>query len=189
MRRLVVPCAFIALLATAAHAEVIRCADPAGNVSYTDGACPAGTRRTGGVGGAAVSVVPAPEVPMASDVPARDPHANAAPPRAPLQNAMPGGPAIIGNSANTIGAASNPVNPSVGDAVVLDDGYGYPGVYGGAYRRPPVPRDQRPRIRHCDATGCRDTQGNTWNRNGQLDRYQSIDGKTCRPVGTTTLCR
>ena len=47
----------------------------------------------------------------------------------------------------------------------------------------------RPRTRSCDGAGCQDTQGNHYNRAGQLDRYQGIDGKTCRPVGTTTLCR
>ena len=52
------------------------------------------------------------------------------------------------------------------------------------------PRDMRPRIRNCDGTGCTDRQGNTYNQNtGKLDRYQSIDGKTCRPVGTTVVCR
>jgi hypothetical protein len=47
----------------------------------------------------------------------------------------------------------------------------------------------RPRIRGCDAQGCQDKQGNHYDRSGQLDRYQSSDGKTCRPIGTTTVCR
>ena len=47
----------------------------------------------------------------------------------------------------------------------------------------------RPRIRNCDAAGCQDTLGNQYNRSGQLDRYRSINGKTCQPVGTTTVCR
>jgi len=41
----------------------------------------------------------------------------------------------------------------------------------------------------CDAGGCDDRQGNRYNRSGQLERYRSIDGKTCQPVGTTTVCR
>jgi hypothetical protein len=69
--------------------------------------------------------------------------------------------------------------------VVIDDGYPYPGTY----RQPVPPRDMRPRIRNCDAAGCQDRQGNHYDRSGRLDRYQTPDGKTCRPVGTTTICR
>lgn len=36
-------------LAPMAGAEVLRCADAAGNLSYTDGACPAGTKAMGRV--------------------------------------------------------------------------------------------------------------------------------------------
>jgi hypothetical protein len=50
-------------------------------------------------------------------------------------------------------------------------------------------RNLQPRIRNCDAAGCQDTQGNYYDRSGRLDRYQTPDGKTCRPVGTTTICR
>jgi len=35
------------LLGPVAGAGVVRCADAAGNVSYTDGACPAGARAVG----------------------------------------------------------------------------------------------------------------------------------------------
>ena len=184
--------AVLVTLAPLSGAEVIRCADRAGNVSYTDSACPAGARP---VGRMAEPAAPARD---AADRYRQEPSSDAGranpPPREPAETAAhppqaPAGPAIIDSRA---GSANS--NERTGDsrwsergddAAVADQGYAYPG----AYRQPAPPRDMRPRIRSCDATGCRDTQGNHYNRSGQLDRYRALDGKTCQPVGTTTICR
>jgi len=176
----------IALLGPVASAEVIRCADAAGNVSYTDGACPAGARPVGRVA-----------VPEAAP-PATDGAAAARPSPARRERAedtartlpppSPSGPIVIdarGGSGGEPAGDSRWSDRGV-DPVVVDEGYVYPG---GAYGRPPAPRDMRPRIRNCDAGGCEDRQGNRFNRSGQLERYQSLDGRTCRPMGTTTVCR
>jgi hypothetical protein len=108
---------------------------------------------------------------------------------------VPSGPAVIGARGSSGANSNQPTDDSRwsehgSDPALVDDGYAYPG-YAGVYGRPaPAPaRDMRPRIRSCDAGGCDDRQGNRYNRSGQLERYQSIDGKTCRPVGTTTICR
>ena len=179
--------ALAALLAPLpAAAEVIRCTDEAGNVSYTDSRCPAGTKQMGRV--------PIQEPPPVTEAErqrraqeaetaarASAQRREAAPPAVPAPPTS-SGPIIIdgrgqGGGSNTIAGRD--------DAGLVDDGYPYPGVYPRAAR----PRDMRPRIRSCDGTGCQDTQGNHYNRSGQLDRYQGIDGRTCRPVGTTTICR
>jgi hypothetical protein len=171
--------AILSTLAPLASAAVIRCADAAGNVSYTDGACPPGASPVGRVS------EPPPPVPGAAERPReqRGPAA-AAPMPAP---APPAGPAII----DSRGASGNerPGDARASDRnsepVAIDDGYPYPG----AYREPMARRNLQPRIRNCDAAGCQDTQGNYYDRSGRLDRYQTPDGKTCRPVGTTTICR
>jgi len=173
------------LLGPVAGAEVVRCADAAGNVSYTDGACPAGARAAG-----RVTILEAP--PPAADGGDR-PAAVPREPPAPIVHAppAPSGPGVIGNGANSNQPAGDSRWSDRGsDPMLVDDGsgYAYPG-YGGAYGRPAPPRDMRPRIRSCDAGGCDDRQGNRFNRSGQLERYRSIDGKTCQPVGTTTVCR
>ncbi|VTU31194.1 hypothetical protein H4CHR_02757 [Variovorax sp. PBS-H4] len=163
-------------------AEVIRCADAAGNVTYTDGACPAGASRVGRVS----TPEPAPSGRAERNA---DAGSVSPPPRPPVEAAAtppqaPPGPVIIDSRAGTDRSA-DPRRSDVGDdASVIDDGYAYPGA-----PRQPRPRDMRPRLRNCDATGCQDRQGNHYNRSGQLDRYQSLDGKTCQPVGTTTICR
>lgn len=184
------------LLGPAHGSEVARCADPAGNVSYTDGACPPGSRRVGRV------AVPPPAPPSIETadrpLPTQNPDSRSAgvPPRGSVETAVrppqpPQGPIVI----DPRGASSNSNEPSYDSARWSERGddpafaeYGYP-PYPGAYRQPRPPRDMRPRIRNCDASGCQDRQGNHYDRSGQLDRYQSLDGKTCRPVGTTTVCR
>lgn len=176
-----------------AGAEVLRCEDASGKVSYTDGACPAGTRPQRVSTQEPVSVLPDPQSERAHATP-REPSQPRAPSAQPAQ--PPAGAVII----DSRGATPTERTDSQrwdgdlgGDPQVADEGaypYPYPYPYGGAQRPPPPPRDMRPRIRNCDATGCNDRQGNTYNPNtGKLDRYQSIDGKTCRPVGTTVVCR
>lgn len=175
----------LVLLGSVSYAEVIRCSDPAGNVSYTDGACPSGARVVGRV------AVPE-AAPPATD--GAEPARPSPSQREPAEIAahpppVPSGPIAIDarGSRGADPAVDSRWSDSGVDPLPVDDGYGY-GYPGGAYRRPP-PRDMRPRIRHCDAGGCEDRQGNRYNRSGQLERYQSLDGKTCRPVGTTTVCR
>ena len=69
-------------------------------------------------------------------------------------------------------------------------GYAGPGYGGGYYSRPaPPPRDMRPRLRNCDASGCRDNMGNHYDNKGKVDRYVQPDGRTCRPVNSTVVCQ
>jgi len=190
--------AFVMLLAlgSVCGAEVIRCTDAAGNVSYTDGACPAGARAVGRVA-TPDATPPAPpsalapaSIPGGADRPRptrREPAEVAGRP-APV----PSGPAVIDSRGNAAGSGTEPAADSRwsdrgSDPVFIDDGYGY--GYPGASRPPRPPRDMRPRITNCDAGGCDDRQGNRYNRSGQLERYQGIDGRTCTPVGTTAVCR
>lgn len=172
----------VTMLGAVCSAEVLRCADAAGHVSYTDGACPAGARPVGRV------AIPEPADPaVEADRPRplqrESTEAAARPPPAPA------GPIVIdsrGNSGSGVEPAGDSRWSDRGvDSWVPDDGYAAPG----AYRRSPPPRDMRPRIRRCDEAGCEDRQGNRYNHSGQLERYQSLDGKTCRPIGTTTVCR
>lgn len=192
MRRFLI-LVLLSALGAASDAEVIRCADGAGNVSYTDNACPPGARPVGRV---AISEAPTPspeEVEQRQQAQGEKkagrggPQARKSDAAIASRSPAPSGPVIIdsrGGGAIPADADSR-WNDRGDDPAVADYGYPYPGVYA----RPRPPRDMRPRIRDCDATGCQDTLGNQYNRSGQLDRYRSIDGKTCQPVGTTTICR
>jgi len=169
-------------LGAVCSAEVVRCADAAGNVSYTDGACPAGARPVG-----RVAILPPADPAVEADrarPSQREPTEAAAPPPP-----APAGPIVIDSRGHN-GSGVEPAGDSRwsdrgADSWVPDDGYAVPG----AYRRPLPSRDMRPRVRRCDEAGCEDRQGNRYNHSGQLERYQSLDGRTCRPVGTTTVCR
>ncbi len=183
--------AILTALGASAGAEVLRCADAAGNVSYTNSTCPAGAKPERRVSvREPVAVVSAPgtvDTPRASP-PQREPAQAAATPTQ-AQAQAPAGPAIIaprGRAGEAGGRAESSRWSDRGDDPAVAE-YGYPS--GGGYTQPNRPRDMRPRIRNCDGAGCEDRQGNHYNRSGQLDRYQGIDGKTCRPVGTTTICR
>jgi hypothetical protein len=195
--------------ASAAMAEVTRCVDAAGKVAYTDGQCPAGTRAERSVATQApVEVLPDP----AADAAARrqaarsvaeDERLAARQAAAAAPGTAPAGPVIMDSRGNPSAAPTTREearaeeaerwSQQTGDPLVVEPGWSDGYAYGSPYPpvggfRPP-PRDQRPRIRGCDETGCRDRLGNTYNRQGQLDRYQSLDNKTCRPVGTTVVCR
>lgn len=176
----------------AAGAEVLRCTDTAGHVSYTDGHCPAGTRAVGRV------AVPSPDqLPSAQEADRRRQEQIDSANRAARlqresvdtvtrQSASPGsGPVILDPPRRDNDTRWS--QRSGDDVVIIDDGRypPYPGAYGGPR---PLP-DMRPRLRRCDGAGCSDTQGNHYDRSGRLDRYRSIDGRTCRPVGTTTVCQ
>ena len=173
MRRFLVLAA-LTLLGPLCSAEVNRCTDAAGHVSYTDGKCPASAKVTH-------LALPEPMVVTRGEsdsAPRIDPGPAIPPPPRPLPQAAVPVPQVypapvIGDSG--IGS---------GDPVVTD--YGYP--YGGVYR-PVPPRNMGPRLRNCDAAGYSDTQGNHYDRTGQLNRYKSLDGKTCTPMGTTVVCR
>ncbi|WP_143684763.1 DUF4124 domain-containing protein, partial [Variovorax sp. KK3] len=142
-----------------AAAEVIRCADEAGNVSYTDGRCPAGTKQVGRV----PIQEPAPlseaeierrrqaqeaEAAARASALRREPAAPAVPP--PTTSS---GPIIIDGRGNSGGSAI----AGRDDTGVVDYGYPYPYPYPGVYNNPAArPRDMRPRIRSCDGAGCVD---------------------------------
>ncbi|MBO9513939.1 MAG: DUF4124 domain-containing protein [Variovorax sp.] len=185
MRALLVLAAAFATLGAPAGAEVVRCADAAGNVSYTDGACPHGARKVARVTTTdPVAVLGGQQRPVPAGPADRESPAATAPPPAPA------GPIIIDGSRTGNGHAGRAEDSRWSDRgedpMWIDDGYFGPGVNAPARR----PRDMRPRIVGCEGRTCVDKQGNHWNRNtGQLDRYRSIDGRTCQPVGTTTVCR
>lgn len=208
MRTLLV-LATLLTLAPVAGAQVLRCTDAAGKMTYTNTACPAGTRPVGQVDVPAAAPQPrgsdATERPAARNEARRDDVARtpadavprtAVPPSSPPP---PSGPVII--DSRSAGNAAQPPNESGmrnDGALIVDDGYGAPypypypypyAGYPGTARAPRALPDMRPRIRQCDGAGCQDTQGNHYGTSGQIDRYRSIDGKTCRPIGTTTVCR
>lgn len=165
---------------SAAYAQVIRCVDGAGNVSYTDQRCPANTRSAEQVMG--------PE--------ATDPRLAPPEPRPSSRFA----PAAPSSSVPPL-PASAARSPSVADRSAeerADDSTGYPYPYpypypyrypDSGYRQPGPPQDMRPQLRSCDAGGCNDTLGNRYNPTGKLQSYQGLNGQRCQPVGTTVVCR
>ncbi|MBB3178953.1 DUF4124 domain-containing protein [Variovorax sp. Sphag1AA] len=186
MRASLVLAAVLATFGFPAGAEVIRCTDAAGNVSYTDGSCPHGARKVASVTTTdPIAVVGGDRqpAPVRSTPPDHDSSVATAPPPTPA------GPIIIDGRRTGNGAGGRSDDSRWSDRgedpMWIDDGYYSPGV-----NRPPNrPRDMRPRITKCGDRTCKDVQGNHWDRTtGQLDRYRSIDGRTCRPVGTTTVC-
>jgi hypothetical protein len=166
------------------HAQVIRCADANGAVSYTDKSCPPGSALVGRI------EIPDPPPPPPNAVPSVLPSSadsRAAAVQAPPSMPVPA-PVVPQGYA---GGYPQGQGVAPGDATVADDGsaYPYPYPYAGGYAPgAPLP-DMRPQMRKCDASGCLDTLGNHYNRAGQVDRYQAANGKTCRPIGTTTFCR
>jgi len=195
--------AVLALLGASAGAEVLRCEDAGGKVSYTDGNCPAGTRPQRRVSTQEpVSVLPDPKGQERAtrqggrDAGQRPPPASAPPAQQQQQQqpASPSGGAVIIDGRGTAPEQRSDAQRWDGDLgsdpqVASEGYYPYPYPYAGAMRpAQPLPR---PLPRKCDpATGCTDRMGNNYNQNtGKLQRYQSIDGKTCNPVGTTVVCR
>ena len=171
-----------------ANAQVIRCTDAAGKVSYTDKVCPSNTRRsellegmdTNGttVGGSA----PVLSVPT---VRSTEP--------APLQPQRSGGLTVIDPRARDLAESQRQARERSEQEAADRAGtglypYPYGGYTGGYHRRPARPQHLRPTLRNCDAGGCNDTMGNHYDRAGRVDRYVRPDGRTCRPVGTTVVC-
>lgn len=178
----------LAALSAGARAEVLRCEDSAGKVSYTDGSCPPGTKPQRRVSTQEpVSVLPDPQGDARAarqlDRDASRPMQQPAPPAgAVIIDSRGGGPQERSDAQRWDGDLG-------ADPQVADGYYPYP-YYGGGVVRPAQPLP-RPLPRKCDpATGCTDRMGNNFNQNtGKLQRYQSIDGKTCNPVGSTVVCR
>ncbi|RYZ02381.1 MAG: DUF4124 domain-containing protein [Comamonadaceae bacterium] len=185
MQRLFVLTALIGFGAVA-NAQVTRCVDAVGNVSYTDQRCPANTRQAEQVlGPEATAPQPPPrEAPRPATPFARDPAQATAPAPPPP---VPSGPIVIDPRGTELAEQrQRDLERQRASEYPGDDAiYPYP-----AYRRPPArPRDMRPQIRNCDAGGCQDTQGNRYDNTGRLNSYRGLDGRTCQPVGTTVVCR
>ena len=171
-----------------AAAQVIRCTDAAGKVSYTDKACPSNTRRSeqlegmdtnGTTVGGSAPVQPLPTVRSGEP--------------APLQAQPNGGLTVIDPRARDLAESQRQTRERSEQEAADRTGAGlYPSPYGGYtggyHRRAVRPQDLRPTLRSCDAGGCNDTMGNHYDRAGKVDRYVRPDGRTCRPVGTTVVC-
>ena len=184
MLRLIVLTALIGF-GTLAGAQVIRCVDAAGSVSYTDQRCPAATRQAEQLLGPEATAPRPQQAPPLQREPAQT-AAPTPPPVAPAP-AVPGGLIVIDPRGTELAAQRQRDLERQRDAEYpADPGYDpYPG-----YARPPArPRDMRPRIRNCDAGGCQDTQGNRYDNTGRLSSYRGLDGRTCQPMGTTVVCR
>lgn len=179
-------------LAGAAAAQVVRCVDAAGKVSYGDTGCDRNAQRADWVLG--------PEATQRRDEPEDfrrqeqlDGVERASQARRDAveavtrQPATPGGLVVLDPRPNERIDAQREDDRRRREAELAADpawrqpGFGYPRVA-------PPPRDMRPRLRQCGPAGCSDTQGNHYDRAGQLDRYVRPDGRTCRPVGTTVVC-
>jgi hypothetical protein len=172
-----------ALACGAAHAQVIRCVDSAGNVSYTDQKCPADTRSAEQVMGpeATDPRLAPPERPPSSSVP-------------PSATRTPQSPPADRFAEERAEAQQRALERQRRAAEYADDSAGTPYPYPYAYpdsryRQPGPPQDMRPQLRSCDAGGCNDTLGNRYNPNGKLQSYQGLNGQRCQPVGTTVVCR
>lgn len=194
--RATVLCAALGAAGLPALADVTRCTDARGRVVYTDQACPPGSWQTG--------AVPVPEAAPPGYQPddgPRQAQVESAERAARLQRetveavrrqAQPAPSQGADGGLTVIGPAPRP-DPEEQrwsgrseDRAWIDPWGGYPSGY---YPRPRPLRDQRPVMRHCDAGGCTDTLGNHYDRKGRLDRYEGPGGKTCRPVGSTFICR
>ncbi|MEO7241798.1 MAG: DUF4124 domain-containing protein [Variovorax sp.] len=182
------------MLTPAANAEVLRCADDAGQVSYTNDACPLGTRLV-----RRVDLLQAPELTPAEVEAQRQALADRdqrssrvlreSEESVARQLKLNRGNTSAGDVRDPRGATSRQQQDGADPVLVpLEPSY-FPDPRFSAAPRYRPPRDQRPRLRQCDVAGCSDTLGNHYDRAGQIDRYQSIDGRTCRQVGSTTVCR
>lgn len=202
--------AFAALLVTSsmlfaaqAGAQVVRCVDAAGKVRYTDSGCAKGDRQ--------FEVVISPEATQpstAQDTNRRQEQLDSVERARRLQResvetvqrqSVPSGGSglvvIDPRAEQRAQAERDQAERQQREAQLAADeawrqGYAGPGYGGGYYPRPaPPPRDMRPRLRNCDASGCRDNMGNHYDNKGKVDRYVQPDGRTCRPVNSTVVCQ
>lgn len=200
-------------LGAVSGAQVVRCRDAAGKVSYNDSGCKAGEQRVDlGLDPGAYaerSGAPGPDRLQQQldgvERARRSQRESVDAVTGPAQAA--GGVAILDRRVDAQAreaqdrrdaeqrrlreqAEAARLNPSLSPYAGTYYGNPYGAVYGGGlpYRAPvPLP-DQRPQLRDCGPAGCQDTQGNHYDRAGRLDRYVRPDGRTCRPVGTTVVC-
>lgn len=191
-------------LVASTGAQVVRCRDAAGRVSYNDTGCKAGDQRVeldldpgayaerGGASGPDRLQQQLDGVERARRLQRETVDAVTRAERPPI-GALAADPRLWQEEQNRR-AAEQRRQLELEEAARLNPGwnpyagsYGVP--YGGIYRGPPAPLpDMRPQLRNCTAAGCQDTQGNHYDRAGRLDRYVRPDGRTCRPVGTTVVC-
>lgn len=191
------------LLASPADAQVVRCVDAAGKVRYTDSGCAKGERQS--------EVVLNTEASPPSTVQEnhrRQEQLDSVERARQLQresvetvqrqSAPTGGSGLVvidPRGEQRAQAERDQAERQQREAQLAADeawrqGYGAPGYSGGYYPRPaPPPRDMRPRLRNCDASGCRDNMGNHYDPKGRVDRYVQPDGRTCRPVNSTVVCQ
>lgn len=193
-----------ALFAAGAGAQVVRCVDAAGKVRYTDSGCAQGDRQSEVVLGA--------EATQPTTEPARDGRQEQLDSVARTrqlqresveavqrQSAPVGGSGLVvidPRAEQRAQAERDQAERRQREAQLAadeawrqsDGGQGYGGGYYPPRPAPPQ-RDMRPRLRHCDASGCRDNMGNHYDPKGNVDRYVRPDGRTCRPVNTTVVCQ
>lgn len=197
------------VFSAASGAQVIRCVDAQGHVSYGDTACPPGARQAerkrelevgdgGGGSGRAEGAAEAGDARHgagdAAGAGAGRVGSSPLPPSLQEQPQPQQQPGLIvldprgdDDAARVREAEWERLRREDEERAAMGGGL-YDPAYPGVYHRPPRPRDMRPRLRDCDAAGCRDAQGNHYDRSGRLDRYVRPDGRTCRPVGTTVVC-
>lgn len=192
-----------ALFAAQVGAQVVRCVDPAGKVRYTDSGCAKGDRQSEVVINA--DTTPSSSVPEANR---RQEQLDSVERARRLQresvetvqrqSAPSGGSGLVvidPRAEQRAQAERDQAERQQREAQLAADeaarqGYAGPGYGGGYYPRPaPPPRDMRPRLRNCDASGCRDNMGNHYDNKGNVDRYVQPDGRTCRPVNSTVVCQ
>jgi hypothetical protein len=128
----------ILAMASGAHADVVRCTDANGAVSYTDGACPSGNRQSRQVP-ILESPPPAPRAP--SDEARRPDYAS--PPSSatpPLAQTRPSGPSIIPRNPDARPVQEPAQDPGI---VVLSPDPYYDG-WRPAHRPPPHAHDPGP---------------------------------------------
>lgn len=188
------PLVFAALIAFggASTAQVIRCVDASGKVSYGDTACASDARRADQVLGPDAT-----ERRAEPENYRRQEQLDGVNRASQLQresldtvtrnSQAPGGAVILDPRANERIEEQRERDRQRRDAeLAADEAWRQDHD---PYRRPIARQpDMRPRLRNCNASGCSDTQGNQYDRTGKLDRYVRPDGKTCRPVGTTVIC-
>ena len=202
-------------LGTVAGAQVVRCRDAAGKVSYTDTGCRAGDQRVdlGLEPGTYAERGDAPaegrlQQQLDGVERARRSQREAVD-AVTRQSEASGGVAILDRRGDAQAeqrqrqrdaeqrrqreqveaARLTPYGGSYGAPYDAAYGVPYGATQGGVPYRVPAPLpDLRPQLRDCGPAGCRDTLGNHYDRTGRLDRYVRPDGRACRPVGTTVVC-
>ncbi|MFH0130801.1 DUF4124 domain-containing protein [Variovorax sp. VaC1] len=124
----------ILAMASGAHADVVRCTDANGAVSYTDGACPAGNRQS-----RQVPILESP--PPAPRAPSEEWRRPDYTPPSPLAQTTPSGPAIIPRNPDARPTQEPAQDPGV---VILSPDPYYDGWRPPRRRPPPHAHDPGP---------------------------------------------